>query len=204
MNESEEVIYKFPDLLQYKNVFLANDLSGLDADFVLRYLIYLFDVGSPAKNIPDLKRRKAFVMTLLGRNIEQLTDAEQNMMRWKNTGVNKRAVLFLLITGGEQYLVWKREEEKLMQLSEKPINLDFEDLNDKKKAAETEKIYAELIKTCLATMQTARDNFLRGEAEKMLTEELTSFTISDSLGLRPEEYIRVFEEKGDVFTDIDP
>ena len=203
-NDDEEVLYKFPDLLAYKDVFLANDLGTLDPDFVLRYLIYLFDKGSPAHNIPDLKKRKAFVISLLGRNLEELAKEETDMMRWKNKGVNRRAVIFLLLVGGEHYLVWKREQEKLMQLTEKSVELDGEDIETKKKAAETEKIYSDLITRCMDAMATARESFLQGEKEKELHEELTSFTLSDSLGIRPEEWIRVWEESADVFPDAQP
>jgi hypothetical protein len=202
--EDDEVLWKFPDLLAYQSVFLANDLGNdLDPDFVLRYLIYLFDLGSPAQSIPDLKRRKAYVMSVLGKDLENLTKAEQDMMRWKNKGVNKRAIIFLLLVGGEHYFIWKREEEKLMQIGEKTIELDGSDINEKKKAAETEKIYSDLIKLSIAQMTEARDKFLQGEKEKELQEELTSFTLSDSLGIRPEEYIRKREQDGDVFTDVD-
>jgi hypothetical protein len=201
-SEEKEVIYEFPDLLSFQSVFLKDDIGELDSDFVLRYLIYLFDPESPAKSIPDLKRRKAYVMTLLGRKLEDLTSQEQEMMQWKNRGVNKRAICFLLLVGGEHYLVWKREEEKLMQITERPIQLDADDINDKKKAAETEKIYADLIKSCLSQMSDARNKFLQEEKDKMLQEELTSFTLFDSLGIRPEEYIREYEKNGDVFPNV--
>jgi hypothetical protein len=200
----EEVIYKFPDLMTYKSVFLANDMGQLDPDFVLRYLIYMYDLGSPARNIVDLKKRKAYVMQLLDVNLETCDKNVVEMLRWKNKGVNRRAVFFLLLIGGPKYMVWQRELEKLVQVATLNIGLDEESLDDKKKAAETEKLYGVIMKETLDSLERAKNDFLEGEKSKELEDELTAFTLSDTLGLRPEEYVRDFEQEGDVFKGIEP
>jgi sulfur carrier protein ThiS len=55
----------------------------------------------------------------------------------------------------------------------------------------------------MSQIASSKKDFLQGEKSKELEEELTEFTLLDSLGIRPEEYIREFEQKGDVFPDID-
>jgi hypothetical protein len=77
-------------------------------------------------------------------------------------------------------------------------------LNDKKKAAETEKLYGVIMKETLDSLERAKNDFLEGEKSKELEDELTAFTLSDTLGLRPEEYVRDFEQEGDVFKGIEP
>jgi hypothetical protein len=205
LNDDDEVISKFPELLVYKDVFLANDLSGLDPDFVLRYLIYMYDLGSPAR-VYDLKKRKAWAMNELGRKVENYTDAETDMLLWKNRGVNRRMVYFCLLIGGENYLVWKREEEKLMRLSEQVIEFDNPEfsIDEKKKAADTEKLYGQILNEVMGNVKKYREAFLQGETSRELEDELTEFTMRDTLGIRPEEYIRDMEQNGDIFTDIEP
>lgn len=202
--DDEEVLFKFPDLMTYKSVFLANDLGMLSPDLVLRYLIYMYDLGSPARNIVDLRKRKAYVMQLLGVDLDNCDKNVTEMLRWRNKGVNRRAVYFLLLVGGSKYLVWQRELEKLAQLAILKIGLDEEDLDSKKKAAETEKLYGAIMKETMASLESAKDDFLEGEKSKELEDELITFTLSDTLGLRPEEYVRDFEQDGDVFKEIDP
>lgn len=207
LNEDDEVIFKFPELYVYKDVFLANDLGpDLDPDFVLRYLIYMYDLGSPARATNDLKKRKAWAMNELGRNPESYTKAETDMLFWKNKGVNKRFVLFCLVVGGESYLIWKREEERLLRLTEQTITFDDPSfsIDEKKKAADTEKLYGQILNDVKKSLNEARNEFLQGEQARELEEELTQFTLKDTLGIRPEEYIRDFEQDGDIFKDVEP
>jgi hypothetical protein len=197
------VLFEFKDLENFSVVFAANDLpKKLDPDIVLRYLIYMYDLGSPGQGIPDLKRRKTWALQCL--NIEP--PYEQyivDMLSWKIKGVNRRAIYFLLLMGGEQYMVWKSAEEALLRYTELEIKLDAEDEAAQAKIIQAEKTRREIINMTMSQIAASKNDFLQGEKSKDLEDELTEFTLLDSLGIRPEEYIREFEQNGDVFPDID-
>lgn len=199
----QPVLFEFSDLSKFSVIFSARDLPhGLDPDIVLRYLIYMYDLGSPGQGIPDLKRRKTWAMQCL--NIEPpypkyITD----MLSWKIKGVNRRAIYFLLLMGGEQYMVWKSAEEALLRYTEMEIKLEAEDEAAQAKIVQAEKTRREIINMTMSQIASSKNDFLQGEKSKDLEDELTEFTLMDSLGIRPEEYIREFEDKGDVFPEID-
>lgn len=206
LNDDDDVLLKFSELMVYKNVFLANDLDGLDPDFVLRYLIYMYDLGSPARATNDLRKRKAWAMSQLGVMPEQYTAKHMDMLLWRNKGVNRRFVVFCLIVGGENYVIWRRAEENLMRIAEQVIEFDNPafSIDEKKKAADTQKLYEQILKDVKNTLHEARNEFLQGEQARELEEELTQFTLRDTLGIRPEEYVRDYEVDGDVFKDVSP
>jgi hypothetical protein len=197
------VLFEFKDLENFSVVFAANDLpKRLDPDIVLRYLIYMYDLGSPGQGIPDLKRRKTWALQCL--NIEPPYDQYiVDMLSWKIKGVNRRAIYFLLLMGGEQYMVWKSAEEALLRYTELEIKLEAEDEAAQAKIIQAEKTRREIINMTMSQIAASKNDFLQGEKSKDLEDELTEFTLLDSLGIRPEEYIREFEQNGDVFPDID-
>jgi len=141
----QPVLFEFSDLSKFSIIFSANDLpKQLDPDLVLRYLILMYDLGSPGQGIPDLKRRKTWAMQCL--NVEppypkHITD----MLAWKIKGVYRRAVYFLLLMGGEQYMVWKSADEARVRESELEINLEAEDEQAQAKIVAAEHTGREII-----------------------------------------------------------
>ena len=90
-----------------------------------------------------------------------------------------------------------------MRYTELEIKLEAEDEVAQAKIVQAEKTRREIINMTMSQIASAKTDFLQGEKSKELEEELTEFTLLDSLGIRPEEYIREFEQNGDVFPDID-
>lgn len=197
------VLFEFSDLSKFSIIFAANDLpKKLDPDIVMRYLIYMYDLGSPGQGIPDLKRRKVWALQCL--NLEPpYDDVIKDMLNWKIKGVNRRAIYFLMLMGGEQYMVWKSAEEALLRYTELEIKLEAEDEVAQAKIVQAEKTRREIINMTMSQITASKTQFLQGEKSKELEEELTEFTLLDSLGIRPEEYVREFEQTGDVFPEID-
>jgi hypothetical protein len=202
--KNKPVIFEFPELLVYKDVFLAPDLGGLDSDFVLRYLIYMHDTGSPFNSEPNLKKRKAAVMFELGKSPENYTSLDVDMLQWKNKGVNRRFVFLCLILNNEKYLVWKSAMEALIRYTEMTIDLP-EDADERatKTVVDTEKGRQELIKLTQVQLETARTEFLRGEKSTEVNNELMTFTLLDTLGLEPERWVPQIEERGDAFPEAE-
>jgi hypothetical protein len=108
-----------------------------------------------------------------------------------------------MLMGGEQYMVWKSAEEALLRYTELEIKLEAEDEVAQAKIVQAEKTRREIINMTMSQIASSKTDFLQGEKSKELEDELTEFTLLDSLGIRPEEYIREFEQNGDVFPDID-
>jgi hypothetical protein len=194
---NKKTVKDFADFAPYVGEFLRDDLPhGLDADMVFRYLCYMYDPNSPGINqYPDLKRRKAWAMQMF--NIEPpYNETIDAMLRWSLKPVNKRAVLFMLVVGGEKYAMWQHLLEKQQQLMEAEINFDDKD------AVMAENTKIEIIKKVNKELIEAKTAFLNGEKSMELEKELMNFTLKDSLGLRPEEYIRNFEREGHPFPEM--
>lgn len=194
---NKKKIADFEEIKQFRSVFEADDTKGLDNEMIFRYLCYMYDPNSPLiMNIPDVKRRKPQALQLV--NIEPpYSDQIDTMLRWGNKGVNDRAVMFLYIVGGEKYATWQYLLEK--QQSVMTAEIDMTD----KDAVTTEKTKMDILKAITKEIDIAKQAFLNGEKSMELEKNLISFTLADSLGIRPEEYVRVFERDGTIFPDVD-
>lgn len=202
LGEGESVINSFSEFYSSRVFWRNKDgLGSLDPEFVLKYLIYMYDPFSPGQTIPDLRKRKAWCMQVL--NVEQpYTDDINDMLRWKNKAVNKRAVVFMLIVGGEKYLMWKQALEEMMIIAELPIRYDGGDVDEEKTNAEVQRIRRANLSSAAKQAEEAKGVFLNMERSRDLEHELEEFTVVDSLGIMPEEYIRIFDKHKDVFPDV--
>jgi hypothetical protein len=182
----------FPDFMVWQSEFAKDDMGGLDPDFVFRFLCFMYDPQSPFSVYPDMNKRRSLVMREIEIEPPYAPDIDA-MLRFENKGVNHRTILFLMIIGGEKYALWQHLLEKQIKVMETEVNLEDKD------AITAEKTKIEILKTINKEITEAKKDFLMGEKSRELEKELTHFTLQETLGLRPEEYVRNYASSGDPF-----
>lgn len=184
----------FPDFAVWANEFGKDNMGGLDPDFVFRFLCFMYDPNSPFSVYTDMNKRRALVMKEIGIEPPYAPDIDA-MLRFENKAVNQRIVLFLMVVGGEKYALWQHLLEKQVKVMATEINLDDKD------AITAEKTKIEILKTINKEITDAKKDFMAGEKSRELERELTHFTLRETLGIRPEEYVRNYKATGDPFPE---
>ncbi len=200
--KGEKVVMAFTDMAMFKEIFYAQDLpTEIDPDDLFRYIAYMYDMFSPMQGIQDLKKRKAQAMSLL--NIEPpYTATIDAMLRWKLKPVNRRVITFLMVAYGEDYAIWKYNLEKMGQAMEVEINFEGGDEKATQAAISAEKTKTEILVKVRDEASTAKTRFLQGEKSRELEQDLVTFTLQDSLGIRMEEVVMKVEMGEELFPDI--
>jgi hypothetical protein len=189
----KDILLKFRDLAPFYDVFYAKDLpEELDPDDVFRYICYMYDMGSPAQTIQELKKRKSWAMSMLN-NEPPYSKAVDDMLRWKNKAVNRRVITFLMVAYGEDYSMWKYNLEKMHQAMEVEINFEGTDEKSSKDAVQAEKTKTDILSTVKKEAMQSKEAFLQGEKSRELEQDLVAFTLLDSLGIRMEEAVMKYE-----------
>lgn len=185
----EDIVSNFPDLNNFRVVFTPENLpEPLDPDLVLKYLVLMYDPGSPGQSIPDLKRRRVWAMQVLNHE-PPYPESIDDMLRWKIKEVNKMATMFLFIVGGEKYAIWKQAEAEMLEIIESKVEYNGNDIDEVKTYAEIQKIKRANLSAAAEMLEQSRSEFLQGEKSLELDRELTTFTLLDTLGLEPEIWV---------------
>jgi hypothetical protein len=158
----------------------------------------MFDPLSPSQNIPDPKKRKVWAMQMIQQEppYEQIWDSA---IRWQIRAVNTRAIVFLMVAGSEKYAMWQYNLGKLLEIMSAEIKLEGEDEKATQAAMSAEKTKNDILKSLTSQISESKKEFLQGETSKELEQEALRFTLSDTLGIRPEEYIQAYEMMGTPF-----
>lgn len=198
--EEEKCITHFPELMELAHVFdNSSDLPpDVTADKVLRYLIYMYDPKTPLSiQIPDLKKRKSMALKLINIDTNDAGEVSQgyNELCCLNaTWAIQRFVHFCMLHDTGNLLSAHTNFEVMHQLTEKL-------LLDVKQGRPTDlKILRNEIDEARIAFEQALDRMLVNETN-MKNIDYVKFTIrQNTLGIRPEEYIREYANRGDVFS----
>jgi hypothetical protein len=201
VGEGESVIMRFDDLRKYAPIFAhQGDMpTGLDPEFVMRYIILMYSPGTPAVEIPELNKRKAWVLGQL--NVRP--DANKNLPDYVNgllgnryRSVVEKIVLFLRINRNMDWAILVAAEQKQSDL----IAQMFAPKDDVRE----EKTLQEAIQLNKTLYEQHLEKFLDGEKSKELSEGVTQYLAEENLGIDPESYIKDYTEKGYVFKGVIP
>lgn len=155
-------------------------LSFLDQDKVIRYIIYMYDYHTPLQKVPDLYNRKMIAADLSGfiKNEEgHYSSFVEAMLMGQNPMVNRMIIKFCILNKGSKYAMIKVSEQRYFSNLADILKED-EDVNNKF-VSETRKMGEELEK--------AKQELLNEDNNKILVEDLYSYTEAENLGLRPED-----------------
>jgi len=198
--KNKSVFEAYPELKKYDILTTNLELDGLDNDFVLRYLILLFGVGSPfVEEYPELTQRKAAILRYLGvepNERRELPKNIENMATYTNPVVLMKAVMVLRLSKSSDWQIARACEEKMSQLNQKML-IEQVDVNAEKNLQQT-------IELNRVQLEKTLDRLTGQENSRLLQEGIMSFLADESLGIRPEEYMDYYAQHGTVFPNIIP
>lgn len=187
--KGEKCLNRYRDLTLYAHIFDAEDLpEGVSSDFVLRYVIATYTASSPfAIRYGNLPERKMRVLEWLGiSSSDDLPDYIDDLCRLRSPSFMFRVIFFLRVQSNEDWALLQMALERYWTAMESYKNLSNDPLAETRKQT--------VIDGLILQIQTSRQKFLAGEKSKM-TEEALSFSIaSESLNIRPEQYIPIWAE----------
>lgn len=202
--EGEKCIKHFPELMELAHIFdNSSDLpDDVTPDKVLRYLIYMYDPKTPLRtHIPDLKKRKTTALQLI--NVEadengEISDGFNELCSLNRSWSIQRFVHFCMLHDTGNMLIAETNNEVMAKMSEKLL------LDVAGGRANDLKIMRNEIDEARIAFEQALDRMLQNEVN-MKTIEYVKFTIrQNTLGIRPEQYIREYAARGNVFTNVIP
>lgn len=196
----EKVILHFGDLMSQAHIFdRDSDLpEGVDGDLVLRYLIYMFAPNTPVRqSFPDILMRKNYVLKKLGIQAEEKSGYSE-MCLMSEQWILDRFIAFTRIQCSEDYGILATAEILMARTQETIVST-----KDLGKAGDLDK-YRKDLQGWREMLVEARARIMQEETSIVLQKAIMFSVKSETLGIQPEEYSRVFREKKEVFPDIIP
>ncbi|MGD0340525.1 MAG: hypothetical protein ABSA76_02290 [Bacteroidales bacterium] len=181
--EGATVLQFFKDLGKIKEFKIDAGL-GIDNDKLMRYVILMYDKGSPyRRKFTDVLKRKIEVAhdcefeTVEGGNF---LPPVENFLKGKNEKVNKKIVAYVRMHRNYKY-------SYLVTIDESYYALMLEILGgETKKIASAKDVQGELEETLLEILNQDNNPYLRDEILRYMEE--------DRLALRPEDIAKAMQE----------
>lgn len=199
--DHESVVERFSDLMSQAHVFMNPDMpKGVDADKVMRYLIYMFGPGTPVqKALPDLAQRKQYVLKKLGllESDDKETEGYSGLCLMNEDWAIERFICFTRLSCSEDYLMMNTAELQIAAMQRGILSTSVS------KAAEY-KAYQEGLEKWRQTLVDARTRVMNEEISLVLQRSVTFSVRAETLGIRAEEYSRIWRDKREIFPEIIP
>jgi hypothetical protein len=200
--EGQAVIYGFSDLASQSHVFdRSDDLPhGVDADKVLRYLIYMFAPGTPVRDAyPDINQRKRYTLNKLNIVIDENdTDEGYAQLCLMNaTWAVERYIAFTRLQCSEDYSIMSTADIRIAALQRALLTQPVDKSGD-------DKNFQEGLERWRQTLVDARGRIMNDETSITLQKAITFSVRAENLGIQPEYYARVWREKKEIFPDVIP
>lgn len=197
--EEENVIDRFSDLKLQAEVFEAEDdlPEGVSADKVLRYLIYMYAPNSPIKDaFPDINNRKKYTFNKLNIDHEEVVGYSELALMNQEWAI-KRFVAFTRLQCSEDYGLLETSLQRMATLQAAILSQAVDKSTD-------DKNYQEGLERWRTTGSAARSRIMQDETSVTLQKAVTFSASASSLGIRPEEYTRVWRDKKELWNEIIP
>lgn len=158
-------------------------LDGLDNEFVMRYIILMYALGSPAiENYPQIGRRKTWVLGELGVKPNNKNMFEKNvndMLMNKNRLILQKISTFLTLQQPQEWGIWLKSQDDLQNILATPMP------DDPLKALNRTKV----IDALKVQISECREKIMENDASRLIELELHEFMAYTTLGIRPEERV---------------
>lgn len=200
--DSEKVIDHFSDLSSQAHVLDREDdlPDGVEADKVLRYLILMFSPNTPVRDAyPDINQRKKYCLLKLNllSGDDAASDGYSQMCMMNEEWIIERFITFTRLFCSEDYTIMATAEARIEAMQRSLMTLDSSKSQD-------DKNYQEGLERWRKTLVDARNRIMNDESSIVLQRSITFSVRSESLGLEPESWSRVWREKKDIFTEVIP
>lgn len=197
--EDDDVIDRFPDLGLKGDVFMREDdlPSGVTADKVLRYLIYMFAPGTPVRDaFPDINQRKKYTLNKLNIDLD-IDEGYTELCMMNAAWAVERFIVFTRLQCSEDYGIMETGLQRSAALQTALLTQSIDKSND-------DKNFQEGLERWRDTVVRARERIMQDETSLVLQKGITFSASTASLGIQPEEYTRVWREKREIFPEIVP
>ena len=201
--EGENVVERFADLSSLADVFLRTDdlPEGVDADKVMRYLIYMFSPNTPLRReIPDFNSRKKFVLKKINVDTDEHGNVSEGyalMCAMNEDWIVDRFIKFTKLFRSVEY-------EKLAVADARKAQLTHFILTSKVDKSSDDANIQKGLKGWEDDIRSALEEILQGEKSKAIVEKISFSIKMDNLGIRPEEYTRFYKDNKYLFNEIIP
>lgn len=200
--EGQPVVYGFSDLASQSHIFdRSDDLpEGVDADKVMRYLIYMFAPGTPVRDAyPDINQRKKYTLNKLNIVIDESDTGEGyvELCLMNSEWAVDRYIAFTRLQCSEDYSIMSTADIRIAALQRalltQPVDRSGDDKN-----------FQEGLEKWRQTLVAARMRIMNDETSITLQKAITFSVRSENLGIQPEHYTRVWREKKEIYPEIIP
>src|SRR5690606_12903526 len=167
--------------------------EGVDADKVMRYLIYMFAPNTPLRAyFPDIHNRKRYVLKRLGISADEdvPTDGYGQMCLMNQPWIIERFIAFTRLHCSEDYAIMATAELRINALMRKLMEAEIDKSSD-------DTNYQKGLESWRATIAECRKRIMQDESSIALQRSITFSVKAETLGLKPEEYSRVWREHKD-------
>jgi hypothetical protein len=201
--EEESVVHRFSDLASQAHIFdRSDDLpSGVDADKVLRYLIYMFAPGTPVREAyPDINQRKRYTLNKLNIVVDENDTTDEGYVQLCLMNAEwavDRYIAFTRLQCSEDYSIMSTADIRIAALQRALLTQPVDRSND-------DKNFQEGLERWRQTLVSARTRIMNEESSVMLQKSITFSVRAENLGIQPEHYSRVWREKKEIFPEIIP
>jgi recombinational DNA repair ATPase RecF len=157
--------------------------TGVDNEFVMRYIILMYSNGSPAvRNFPAIGKRKTFVMNELGvlpNDKKEYPDGYNEILQNRNGLVLQKIAAFLMLQSPASWDTWLRAEEQLYSINVTQFPTDPKEANER----------IELVNALNKQIDEHKKKVLEYEQSLQVESATEYFMAISTLGLRPEERV---------------
>ena len=201
----KSVVEKFSDLSTQADVFMREDdlPEGVEADLVMRYLIYMFSPGSPVVAVfPDIQKRKQFVLNKLKITASEaeengnVPDGYGEMCLMKTPWIIDRFIAFSSLHASEDYSIGNMAAIQIQAMQRGLMTTPITKASDYK-------AYSDGLENWRKTLVDARQRIMQDENSITLQRAVTFSIRSQALGIQPEIYARIWREKREIFPEVE-
>lgn len=184
-HKDSDIFRLFPILLHY-DVFKG--VTGLNVNYVIRYIVFGFDRNSPLNEIDDIVERRMRCIHLAGfatGDKGQYRNEILDMVRGKNQAVNMMIIQYAIMQGNYDYTTLIAFEESFKNQSEKLMDKSIKD-NEKTKEL------IDNVSKLRGNIKEVKDMLLNNNIDSLLEKDLYVFAESKKLKITPEDYAKLF------------
>lgn len=200
--EDQNCIEKFADLMTLSHIFMnESDLpEGVSADKVLRYLIYMFDPGTPIRAVfvGNIERRKQWVLNKINIQLEDgVESGYSEMCAMNKTWIANRFIAFTHFFRSADEAIIATAEIRMAMYQKMILTAKIDKATD-------EGHFVTNLGKWRDAMDLAVQRIMDGEQSKRLQEELVYSIKTNSLGITNEEFAKTWLESGTLYEEVTP
>lgn len=192
-SKDTEILRLYPIFSRY-DAFLCDPGWNLNINWIIRYIIYCFDLHSPLLSIDDMFERRIRSAELAGfipLSEGKFSQPVNAFLLSQNRIINSMIIQYCVMVAGEEYATFITYQDALQSNLDKLMNLSLNKDDDEK---ETQSTIISNIDKLRASIKKIRDEIFVFKDDRWLESDLYAFTQMRRLRITPEDYAVLLEE----------